>query len=155
MQLVSCNENYRMDYIPTPEQVKSTLPEFIVEDGQIEGFYGNMDVDSMIFKYTPNVSPQTSIEILLSTIIETAQKKGWKLSEKKPTTLLFNRFGPSGKFFSAEEVRVIVTKSLKIYVAWVQADSRKPVSRFEDTSEWKFAKDVVFPKLESYMAQEK
>ena len=155
LQLLSCGKEFRMDYVPTPEQVKSTLPEFFIDESQIEGLYGNMDIDSMIFRYTYKVSTQASAEAILSTIAENAQKKGWKLSKKQPTRLIFNRFGPRGKFFSSEEVRVeIVQKKLRVYVAWVQADSRKPVLRFEDTGESKFANRVIWPKLKAYVAQE-
>jgi hypothetical protein len=145
-----------MNYLPTAMQIKSTLPEFVVKDVSIEGLYGNQDVDSMIFRYTVKVNAQTSIDDILVIIIEKAQKAGWSLIEKRTNFLNFTRFRPRGKYFSAEDVRIIVIqKNLKVYVSWVQADTEKSVSRFEDTNEWNFAKRVIWPKLESYVAQEK
>ncbi len=155
MLIISCSNTFKMDYIPTFVEIKSKLPEFIVDESQIEGLYGNMDVDSMIFRYTPKFNAQMSKEDILWNIIVKAQTKGWELVERKTSALRFNRFGPMGKFFNAEEVHIIIIqKNLRIYVAWVQADSMKSVSRFEDTTEWRFAKNVIWPKLESYVAQE-
>lgn len=153
--LISCERASDMDYIPTPAQIGSWLPEFISDGGNVEGLYGNMDIDSVIFRYTLNAKGKISANDILSNIIVQAEKEGWVLVVRGSENMRFNRFRPSGNFFSSEDIRVVfIPKNLRVYVAWVQADSSKPVSRFEDTSEWKFAKRVIWPKLESYVAQE-
>ena len=153
--LVSCGEKFSMDYVPKPEEIKENLSEFILDDAQIEGLEANMDVDSTVFRYTPKVSAQTSTENILTGITEKAQKEGWKLVEKS-AILRFNRFEPSGKFFSAEEARiVIIHKNSKVYVAHVRTFTGTPVLRFEDAgSGARFAKKVIWPMLESYINQE-
>lgn len=151
--LLSCGEALRMDYVPTSEQIKNTLPEFIIfKDAKVEGLYGNMDVDSMIFRCSFKMKSYKSADNILNNLLAKAQKTDWKLTEKQATTMRLNRFRPTGRFYSAEEVRIIIIpEQSTIYIAWVQADSRKPVSRFEDTHEWNFAERVIWPKLDSYI----
>ncbi len=152
--LVSCGEKFRMDYVPSAEEIKKNLPEFILDETQIEGLEANMDVDSTVFRYTIKAGVET-YENILQGITEKAQKEGWKLVEKS-TILRFNRFEPSGKFFSAEEARiVIIYKNSKVYVAHVRTFTGKLISRFEDAgSGARFARKVIWPMLESYVAKE-
>lgn len=151
--LSSCDKALRMDYVPTSEQIKNTLPEFILfTDAKVEGLYGNLDVDSMIFRCSFKMKNYKSADNILNNLLTKAQKTDWKLTEKQSTTVRLNRFRSAGRFYSAEEVRIIiVAEQSTIYLAWVQADLKKPVSRFEDTHEWNFAERVIWPKLYSYI----
>jgi hypothetical protein len=73
--LVSCGEKFRMDYVPSAEEIKKNLPEFILDETQIEGYEANMDVDSTVFRYTIKASVET-YENILQGITEKAQKEG-------------------------------------------------------------------------------
>ncbi|MFB3897920.1 MAG: hypothetical protein ACE14V_16645 [bacterium] len=171
--LTGCNI-VTMNYVPTIKTIESRLPEFIQDTSSVEGLYGYSDVDAMIFRYSIPSGNSCSIESTLVRMEQTAISKGWKVIDKKPiyqtqyaiyTTLYsirLNRYGPSGAFYSSEEVRVVAIPEQaklskikpKIYVAWVQTDSPNKVDKIENTSEWAWATKTLWPKLDAYIAKE-
>jgi len=152
LYLLSCSEEAYMNYVPTHAQITKQLPEFITAGAQhIEGLYANMDIDSMLFRYNVETDEQMTIHNVLSEIQSKAEKARWKISGIEPAAIHFQRIEKRGKFFSAEEVRVAIPQTSRVYVAWVQADSRKEISQFQDTSEARYAKRVVWPQLDSYI----
>lgn len=156
LHLPSCSEEAYMNYVPTHAQITRQLPEFITVGAQhIEGLDANMDIDSMLFRYNVETDEQITLHNVLSEIQSKAEKARWKISGMEPTAIHFQRIEKRGKFFSAEEVRVIaIPHTSRVYVAWVQADSRKEISQFQDTSEARYAKRVVWPQLDSYIQRE-
>ncbi len=145
-----------MNYVPTVQQINRILPEFVIDDILVEGLYGNQDIDALIFRYTIGGSSK-SIDNVLSEIFQKAGNNGWKLIEKKQAFARFERFGQKDQFqfFSSEIVKIaIIAGTSTIYVAWLQADSDKRVGRIEDTGEWDWAKQVLWPKFEAYINQD-
>ena len=148
--MVSCTGNV------SPVKVsKTNFPEFIIENAEVEVLYRDADVDSVILKY-PLIAEVVTSEKALWRIEKAAEQRGWKVIEKNATAVRFARFYWGPAFLSVEDARVIlIPESLKIYVAWVQADSREKVARIEDTAEGKWARRILWPKLESYIAEER
>lgn len=145
-----------MNYIPTVQQINKILPEFIINDILVEGLYGNQDIDALIFKYTIGGSLK-SIDNVLSEIFHKAGNNGWKIIERNQEFSRLERFVQKDKFqfFSSEIIKIaIIAETSTIYVAWLQVDSDEKVGCIEDTGEWNWAKQALWPRFEAYINQE-
>ena len=151
--LVIFNACYQldMDYVPTPPQLRESnwYSEFIIDETNLQGIYGNQDVDSVIFTYATNIADETSFWTLLDKI---ARDHHWKALPVEDNVRRYERIIPRTeniRYHSAEEVRIACrSETMTITVAWVQADELKLPEHFPKTGpEGSFAREVIWPKF--------
>ena len=138
-------------YTPSPEKLRSPnnpSRAFIVEERDMEGLYGNLDVDAAIYTYRADVASDTEFWAILD--LQT-QEQGWELKHIAGFYRRYVRIIPkTGQhmFHSAEEVRVAIQEdTLQAWVAWVQADERQLPQDFPKNGEGRFARKVVWPRF--------
>jgi hypothetical protein len=137
------------EYVPTTEQIVARihLRPFLVNASEIEGIYGNMDVDAVIFRYRTG---ERDLEAFLARVEEHRQGTQWTPLAPHGEFRRFQRVFPKGSrmFCSVEEVRLKHAPDGTVLVGWVQADSSRDVHSLEECSESRFANSVVWPRLE-------
>lgn len=139
----------RMDYVPSAEKILAFehLRPFLVEASDIRGIYGNLDVDSAVFRYTTGVVEEEFWRRIEQQVAGTA----WTAIPPDGEIRRFQRVFPpkgQGRFWWVDELRVRYQRSTrKVVVAWVQADPTHGVSGLAECSEADFADRVIWPKL--------
>lgn len=138
-----------MDYKPSAEQLRAStsVADLIVAPMHIEGIYGNVDVDSLVFRYTP----ARPIDQAWSTITVQASCAGWTLQNESPQRLVLRRVRVGGAFPSTEQVRICRTTQ-DIVVGYVQVDHlhEKGCHRW---SEDRFAENTLWPIFEQAVSE--
>jgi hypothetical protein len=144
-----------MEEIPSPELIKKWMGPFLIEADQIKGVYRNLDVDSLIFTYGTAVQTEGEFRNALSSALVNSR---WQRSTSATDFIEFRRTFAKGDtsedrpdmamFASFELARLSFNPAeRKVVVAYVQADTSKSVTRFEDTSEGEWAERVIWPKF--------
>ncbi len=137
-------------YAPSAGSVRAhtALRPFQVQATKVKGLYGNLDVDSIVFRYTTTAADKASFRTKL---IKQATAAGWTELPEKDSAIRFERLRKKGNhvFASAEEVRIKYSGDTKrVCVAWVQGDSVSDVASFAELSEAEFAESLIWPMLD-------
>lgn len=144
-----------MEEVPSPELIKKWMGPFLIEADQVKGIYRNLDVDSLVFTYRTAVQTEGEFRNALSSALVNST---WKRSTSATDFIEFRRMFEKGDtsedrpdmamFASFELARLSFNPAdRKVVVAYVQADTFKRVTRFEDTSEGEWAERVIWPKF--------
>lgn len=148
-------------FVPTAEVLRnpqSASHAFVIDEENIRGIYGNMDVDSTIYQYTTREADADRFWEKLAT---RAAEAKWQLVHEAGDVRHYDRIIPAvGQqiFHSAEQVRIGYAAATRtVTVAWVQADVRAgsaPPEVFpEADSEGKFARRFVWPNFDELVGQ--
>ena len=150
---VACVSCISMDRIPSASEIREwpALEPFVLQPAAVTGVYQNIDIDSVVFHYTTNL---TAEDEFWRTLQQQAALAGWQHVEgvasvphlRKYETFL--RLKPKGElgFSSAEELRIAYSPT-RVVVAYVQSDQNgnpKPVSQ---ASEGRFADREIWPRF--------
>jgi hypothetical protein len=121
---------------------------FLVRADQVEGIYGNEDVDSMIFKYRTSVESESELRDALSEAIEGSE---WRETSAGDKFLEYRRTVRR----SFEVVRIdLMEPSRTVVVAYVQADGSRSDAAFEDTGESRWAARNIWPRFHDLVEKE-
>lgn len=138
-----------MEYVPTADQIQARddLRPFVVEPTGITGVYGNMDVDSAVFRYTAGV-PEDEF---WRRVEEQLRGTRWVAVAPEGEVRRFQRvIPPEGQqvCWWVDEVRVRYRPATRtVVVGWVQADPRQAVAGLAECSEAEFAERTIWPHL--------
>jgi len=138
-----------MEFVPTPSELRVGWAEFIIDETNLQGIYGNQDVDSVIFSYTTNIADEKSFWALMNRRL---RDHHWIALPVEDKVRRYERIIPrnnKSRYHSAEEVRIAYrAETMTIFVAWVQADAFKLPEHFPTTGpEGRFARKVIWPKF--------
>jgi hypothetical protein len=137
-----------MEFVPDTEMIKRTLDMFLVRADQVEGIYGNEDVDSMIFKYRTSVQSESELRGALSIAIEGSE---WRETSAGGEFLEYRRTLRR----SFEVVRLSFLEPTRtVVVAYVQADGSRNDVAFEDTGESRWAAKNIWPRFHDLVEKE-
>jgi len=146
--VMGCNINEA----PSVEKLHSdTNPSkaFIFSERDIQGIYGNSDVDSAIYQYTSN---ESTAEKFWERVAARAEESNWAFAADQEKTRRYLRIRPrtgQQRFHSVEEVRIACdARTMKVTVAWVQADTSDLPDDLPEDGEGDFAKREIWPKFE-------
>jgi hypothetical protein len=136
-----------MEYVPTAEKILAGqhLQPFLVDPSDVEGIYGNIDIDSAVFRYRPGV---VDVDEFWRRIDRQIEGTAWTKLPADGELRRFQRVFPKGSkaFCSVEEIRVRYDAvNRRVVVGWVQADSSTDVGRLAACSEADFANHVIWP----------
>lgn len=144
-----------MDSVPDEKVIREWVGPFLVEADQIKGVYRNLDVDSLVLTYHTAAKTEKDFSDALSSALKNTR---WKKAEDVTDLIEFRRSFKKGEqsaerpdmamFASFEVVRLgFDPRGGTVVVAYVQADESSNVSRFEDTSEGRWAEKAIWPKF--------
>lgn len=147
--IFSACSQLEMDYVPTPSELREGWAEFIIDGTNLQGIYGNQDVDSVIFTYKTNIADEKSFWAHFD---EVARDNHWNALPIEKEVRRYERIIPRSSrndFHSVEEVRIACrAATMIITVAWVQADEFKLPEHFPQTGpEGNFARQFIWPKF--------
>lgn len=123
------------------------MEPFLIEAGEINGEYRNLDVDSLVFTYRTAVQTESEFCGALSSALLGSK---WERSIEVTDSIEFRRSVKKGDalFASYELVRIgFCPADRTVVVAYVQADSPSDDLQFEDTGESKWAEQVIWPRF--------
>ncbi len=138
-----------MEYTPTAEDVRARsrwVAAFIAHPQVIEGIYINMDVDSIVFRYTTTAPA----EKVWSQVAAQAAGTGWKLQSRSPQQHVFVR--TNGAVAGTEEARVTFARGT-VVVGWIQVDHLHTGEACDSRSEDGFARRTLWPRYEAAAEQ--
>lgn len=151
---VACVSCISMDRIPSASEIREwpALDPFVLQPAAVTGVYQNIDIDSVVFHYTTNLTTEDEFWRILQ---QQAASAGWQRVDRVASTRqlrkyqTFQRLRPRGElgFSSAEELRVAYSPA-RVVVAYVQSDQNgdpKPVSQ---ASEGRFADREIWPRFD-------
>ncbi len=129
--LSGCIDIKNLEYVPASEEIKQLFPEFLSKPTEIQGIYGNRDVDARLFMY------QTEDRDLFTTIEKTAKETKWILRKNTSVELEFYKNHKSG---------VPITGPIRI--GYQSEGQRVCVGSFSHGDE-KWASKYFWPKYEA------
>ncbi|MEX2138425.1 MAG: hypothetical protein WD894_04145 [Pirellulales bacterium] len=145
-------------YVPDAEQLLrpgSASRTFIVDHTEVNGVYGNNDVDSVVFTYITELEESAFWKAL----DWFAKRDGWKLRKSRPSHRRYLRVIPkTGRdvFHSVAEVRVAYWPAHRtVVVAWVRADTSKLPDQLPTGAQGAFAEEIVWPKFDALVAEQR
>lgn len=149
------------EYVPPAAKLRdpsNPSSAFIHEEHDIQGIYGNLDVDCAIYAYD---TATARADEFWNAIDRAAKDDGWTIiSDSSPSRKIgrFQRVIPAvgaQEYHSVEEVRIaFCEETQQVIVAWTQADERELPTRFPtEGGEGAFAESVVWPRFESEVAE--
>ena len=138
------------EYVPTTDKLEnSTVAKtFQVQPSELEGIYGNYDIDALVFSYRTAADDEISFE---SQLDKQATAAGWTKMPDRDGAFCYQRITPKrGQgFCGAEQARVKFDESTKrVTVGWAQGDTMTDVKSFSQASEADWAESKVWPKLD-------
>lgn len=146
---LSCGDFLGMEYVPTADVIRQELPEFILTPAEVEGVYGNYDVDCLLFTYELPKNATYSAGEFLHELEQKALLHSWNVVEAGTEALRLRRSRPAGILFSLEDTRVtVVGDQPTVWVAWVQMDTSLRVSDPDGTDEGTWAARHFWPRYE-------
>ena len=136
-----------MHYVPSAEEIQARpdFHPFLVEPSNVEGVYGNMDVDSAVFRYTTAADEDEFWQRI------EGQTRGtdWVVIPSDGDVRRYQRvLPPSGQqvCWWVDELRIRYRPSGRvIVVGWVQADPYNAVAGLSECSESEFAERAIWP----------
>jgi hypothetical protein len=137
------------EYVPSADELqhREALAPFLVKPSNVEGIYGNRDVDSVVFRYTTAEGE----DAFWQRVEQQSKVRAWIVVAPEGEARRFERAIPpdrKGLFWSVEEVRVRYLRANRaVVVGWVQADERHAVTRLAECSESRFAESAIWPHL--------
>jgi len=146
------------DYSPSQRDVEAVLGGLIPRGSQVEPLYANNDVDSMIVRFREIVDgrPASGQEFASDSFVESAKLTGWQDAGRRGRFGVLQRTKPGPVYFSLETVKFVFSGDGWCYLGYLQADlEEEPAAPLEDmdVSEAKWARRVLWPKLEEYVAR--
>lgn len=147
--VVSCGDFLGMEYVPTANVIREQLPELLVTGAEIEGVYGNYDVDCVLFAYDLPRDATYSVGQLLLELKDEASLRSWSVVHAGTEELRLRRSQRAGILFSLEDTRVtIVGEQPTVCVAWIQMDTFLRANDPDRTDEGKWAAKHFWPRYE-------
>jgi len=142
----------KQEYVPTTEGIlNSSAATFVVEPLSIEGYYGYVDIPSMIFKYTVRDGRFDSKGALLSTIEERATRAGWELISHNADEMRFRRCYREAGLWCVQDVRLrLAFEEGTVFVCWTNADASNPISSIEDSREGTWVSSELWPRFRKW-----
>lgn len=117
---MTCEPAY---YIPTDAEVRQRFATFITTDAiKIRPILKDSDVDTMIASYCVKGSSAESMVVIMSTAID----RRWKLTERSPERLAFEKCKIEGTHQVCEVAEVRRANDHCLVLAWVTAHDATP-----------------------------
>lgn len=150
-----------MEQVPSTDLIKKWMGSFLIEADQIKGVYRNLDIDSVVFTYRTGA---TTEQDFAESLVDNLADSKWQRQTEVTDFIEFRRVFAKGDttaerpdmaiFTSLELVRLSFNPTNRtVTVAYVQADTSKNVSRFEETGEGKWAERTIWPKFDQLRKQ--
>ena len=136
-------------YVPDAGDIqgRQSVKPFLQGATRVTGYYGNHDVDSIIFTYQTSISqPDQFWQELESS----ANGAGWSLKSHVDGVQKYDRIKRVGGIipWHVEQVRIALLRpASKVVVAWVRGDSHHEVRSFDQAGVARWAEQVIWPKF--------
>jgi hypothetical protein len=136
-----------MDYVPTAGLIKQHggVQPFLQGAQDVQGVYGNHDVDSLVFTYRTQIAAPAEF---WQRVDEAGEQAGWTPLTETGDVRRYERAYATRLLSSAEAARVALDpKSGVVAVGWLQWDGVAPDASFTDTRGAAWAEEVIWPKF--------